>query len=87
MFMSNLIIGILLALLGIGVLGGLLLAAFSLGTRQREATPKKDSPPSSAAPQKRRVPTAGSTIPTGGIAQTQFHVTSVPGDSSPKDTA
>lgn len=82
MLMSDLIVGILLGLLGFGIVSGLLLTAFFLGTRQNKLSSKKAGPPSSPSLQKRRVPTSGSTIPTGGIAQTQFRVSSFQNDSS-----
>lgn len=80
--MSNLIAGILLGVLGLGIVGGLLLTAFFLGTQQNRPSSKKAGPPSTPTPQKRRVPTSGTTIPTGGIAQTKFRVSSFPHDSS-----
>lgn len=84
--MSDLIVGILLGLLGFGIVSGLLLTAFVLGTRQQNTlSSKKAGPPSSPSPQKRRVPTGGATIPKGGIAQTQFPVSSFPHDSSDAD--
>ena len=82
MLMSDLIVGILLGILGLGIVGSLLLAAFLLGTRQNKLSSKKADPPSAPTLQKRRVPTSGSTIPTGAIAQTQFRVSSFQNDSS-----
>jgi hypothetical protein len=80
--MSNLVVGIILGVLGLGIVGGLLLAGFFLGTRQNKLSSKKADPPSAPTLQKRRVPTSGSTIPTGGIAQTQFRVSTFQNDSS-----
>ena len=50
--------------MGLGIVGGLLLAAFFLGTQQNKLSSKKPGPPPAPALQKRRVPTSGSTIPT-----------------------
>ncbi|NLJ75273.1 MAG: hypothetical protein GX331_09825 [Firmicutes bacterium] len=83
--MNDLIIGILLGLLGFGIISGLLVTAFYLGARQNRPSTKKSGAPSSPSPQKRRVPTSGTTIPKGGIAQTQFPVSSFPNDSSDPD--
>ena len=80
--MSNLVVGILLGVLGLGIVGGLLLAGIFLGTRQNKLSSEKAGPPSAPTLQKRRVPTSGSTIPTGGIAQTQFRVSSFQNNSS-----
>jgi hypothetical protein len=85
MLMSNLVVGIFLGVLGLGIVGGLLLAAFFLGARQNKISSKKAGPPSAPTLQKRRVPTSGSTIPTGGIAQTQFRVSGFQNDSSDTD--
>ena len=80
--MSSLVVGILLGVLGLGIAGSLFLAGFFLGIRQNRLSSKKAGPPSAPTLQKRRVPTSGSTIPTGGIAQTQFRVSSFQNDSS-----
>ncbi len=48
----------------LGIVGGLLLAAFFLGTRQNKLSPNKADPPSAPTLRKRRVPTSGLTIPT-----------------------
>ena len=83
--MSDLAVGILLGLIGFGVLGGLVLTAFFLGTGQRKLSSKQSSLPPAPSQQKRRVPTRGTTVPKGGIAQTQFPVSSFPHDNSDKD--
>jgi len=83
--MSDLVVGILLGLIGFGVLGGLVLTAFFLGTGQRKLSSKQSSLPPAPSQQKRRVPTRGTTVPKGGIAQTQFPVSSFPHDNSDKD--
>ena len=83
--MSNLVVGILLGVLGLGIVGSLVLAGFFLGTRQNQLSSKKAGPPPAPTLQKRRVPTSGSTIPTGGIAQTQFRVSGFQNDSSDTD--
>ena len=85
MLMSDLVVGILLGLIGFGVLGGLVLTAFFLGTGQRKLSSKQSSLPPAPSQQKRRVPTRGTTVPKGGIAQTQFPVSSFPHDNSDKD--
>lgn len=83
--MSDLVVGILLGLVGFGVLSALILTAFFLGTGQRKLRSKQPSPHPAPSQQKRRVPTSGTTVPKGGIAQTQFPVSSFPHDSSDKD--
>lgn len=83
--MNDLVVGILLGLMGLGVLGGLVFTAFFLGTRQSKSRMQKANPPPEPALQKRRVPTGGTTIPKGGIAQTQFSVSSLSKDSTDKD--
>lgn len=80
--MSNLVLGIFLGLLGFGIISGILFVAFTLGTRQKGLKTKAENLPPSP-PEKRRVPTAGSTIPSGAIAQTQFSVSGHSGASSP----
>ena len=82
MSVNDFTIGIALGLLGFAVLSGLLLLAFLLGTRQNKPEPKQVSAP---VPQKRRIPTSSTTIPKGGIAQTQFPVSSFPHDTSDTD--
>lgn len=62
--MSNLVVGIFLGVLGLGIVGGLLLAAFFLGARQNKISSKKAGPPSAPTLQKKGAPTSDSTIPT-----------------------